>query len=693
MQRTKSFDTLRRMAAVLLAALFCLSFAGSSLTAAAADVLKTGECGDAVTFTVYRDNSLVISGEGPMWDFSLTNRAGFSGYFHRITNVIIEDGVTSIGDYAFMGASKINEISFPATLEEIGAYAFYSCSAITGLTLSANVAEIGDRAFMGCSAISSLEVDENNSVFHSAGNCIIETATNKLVLGCNNSVIPDDGSVTVIGSEAFFGCTGLTGITIPEGVTSIENQAFNGCSGLTYISLPSTFVSYPDDTDNPFINCSGIEEITVADGNPAYYSAGNAVIEKAHKTLVIGCKTTTIAGDGSVITIGRDSFKGHAGITDITIPRSVLYINDAFSGCPDLVIYCYEGSAAHTFAVNKNIDYVLLPDPVCWDTPELAVESPTPYLFETGTVNPAITVTFNGAVLEEGVDYTAEITIDPDYAAGKVVVTPIAEKYYGSPVEKTFEITPAEISADRISVEVPETVIAGEEIAPEDITVRLDGVVLPAEAYVITDLSTDAPEGSVTVTLKAPLSGSVTAAFPVQITDVSESAQIAPIPVQDFTGSELTPALTVTLNGSELIPDKDYSVAYVNNIMCGTATVNVTFICNYSGTASADFAIKADEYELRGYVKPTCVEPGYTGDKYLPGTDILIERGTAIPAPGHVDRDDDDRCDNCGTIIGAHFRCSFCNTYEANRNKPLIGWIYIIIHFFIHLFAQMKAWV
>ena len=693
MQKIKTVATLRKTVAVLLAALFCLSFTGSFLSAEAADVLKTGECGDALTFTVYRDNSLVISGEGPMWDFSVSNRAGFSGYFHRITKVIIEEGVTSIGDYAFMSATKINDLTLPATLERIGTYAFFSCSALTGLTLPAGVTEIGDRAFMSCSSMDSLEVDENNSTYHSAGDCIIETAANKLILGCNNSVIPADGSVTVIGSEAFYGRAGLTGITIPEGVTSIENQAFYGCTGLTYVALPSTLTSLPADNNQPFINCSGIEEITVADGNPAYYSAGNAVIDKYYKTLVFGCKTTTIAGDGSVITIGRDSFKGHAGLTDLKIPRSVLYINDAFSGCTNLTIYCYEGSAAHTFAVNKGINYELLPDPVDWGTPDLDVESPTPYLPDTGTVHPSYTVTLDGAVLEEGVDYNAEIIIDPGYTTGKVIVTPIADKYYGDTLEKTFEITPAPISSDRITVEVPEIVIAGEEIDPEDITVRIDGDVIPADAYEINSISTDAPTGQVTVTLKAPLSGSVTVAFPVQITDVSGSAQITPIPAQDFTGSEVTPTLTVTVNGSELIPGTDYTVAYVNNIMCGTATVNVTFIGNYTGSASTDFVIKADEYEIRGNVQPTCIEPGYTGEKYLPGTDILIERGTELSALGHLDINDDDKCDRCGVTIGAHFRCSFCDTYEANRYKPIIGWLYIIVHFFIHLFAQLKAWV
>ncbi len=65
----------------------------------------------------------------------------------------------------------------------------------------------------------------------------------------------------------------------------------------------------------------------------------------------------------------------------------------------------------------------------------------------------------------------------------------------------------------------------------------------------------------------------------------------------------------------------------------------------------------------------------------------------SIPKTGHVDANGDNACDVCGQTINTSFRCSFCDEYEANRDKLFIGWIYIIVHFFIHLFAQLKAWV
>ena len=77
-----------------------------------------------------------------------------------------------------------------------------------------------------------IKVDENNETYHSQGNCLIETKSKTLILGCNTSKIPDDGSVTAIGKRAFYKCSGLTSVTIPDSVTSIGNYAFDGCDGL-----------------------------------------------------------------------------------------------------------------------------------------------------------------------------------------------------------------------------------------------------------------------------------------------------------------------------------------------------------------------------------------------------------------------------------------------------------------------------
>ncbi|MDD7701085.1 MAG: leucine-rich repeat domain-containing protein, partial [Eubacteriales bacterium] len=119
----------------------------------------------------------------------------------------------------------------------------------------------------------SITVDSKNKVYHASNNCLIETATKTLIAGCKTSVIPTDGSVTSIGAGAFFGCTGLTSITIPDSVTSIGDWAFYGCTGLTSITIPDSVTSIGD---LAFYGCTGLTSITIPDsvtsiGKSAFY--------------------------------------------------------------------------------------------------------------------------------------------------------------------------------------------------------------------------------------------------------------------------------------------------------------------------------------------------------------------------------------------------------------------------------------
>ena len=130
----------------------------------------------------------------------------------------------------------------------IGSSAFSNCSSLTSITIPASVTSIRGNIFSSCNSLKSIVVETSNTVYDSRNNCnaIIYTATNTMVVGCNNTIIPND--VTCIGGAAFYGCSSLTSITIPDSVTIIQPQSFYGCDSLTTIYYTGTVEQWNDIT-------------------------------------------------------------------------------------------------------------------------------------------------------------------------------------------------------------------------------------------------------------------------------------------------------------------------------------------------------------------------------------------------------------------------------------------------------------
>ena len=261
------------------------------------------------------------------------------GNGYQFTYVLNEESKTAtitgyVGSPTTLNIPKIIQVKQQDyTVTSIG-YAAFEKSPLRSITMPDSLIGIGSFAFRNCSGLEEIEVESGNTKYHSSGNCLIETASKTLITGCKNSVIPTDGSVASISSDAFSSCNGLTSITIPDSVISIGVEAFSGCSGLTSITIPNSVVSIGVDA---FRNCSGLEEIEVESGNTKYHSSGNCLIETASKTLITGCKNSVIPTDGSVASIRSYAFSGCSGLTSITIPSSVTIIGSyAFLGCTSL---------------------------------------------------------------------------------------------------------------------------------------------------------------------------------------------------------------------------------------------------------------------------------------------------------------------------------------------------------------------
>ena len=262
-----------------------------------------------------------------------------------LTSIVIGNGVTSIGNSAFFYCSGLTSITIPNSVTSIGDLAFSGCSGLTSITIPNSVTSIGNQAFCGCTGLTSIKVESGNSVYDSRENCnaIIETATNKLMVGCQSSIIPN--SVTSIGNYAFYYLKGITSITIPNSVTSIGDDAFLYCSGLTSIEIPNSVTSIGNQA---FYECSGLTSIVI----------GNGVTSIGDEAFGYCDGLTSITIPNSVTSIGDYAFYECSGLTSIEIPNSVTSIgNQAFYGCSGLTSITSLIPADELFAIDSSVFY------------------------------------------------------------------------------------------------------------------------------------------------------------------------------------------------------------------------------------------------------------------------------------------------------------------------------------------------
>ncbi|MBQ2066715.1 MAG: leucine-rich repeat domain-containing protein, partial [Clostridiales bacterium] len=221
-----------------------------------AAVVASGDCGangDNVSWTLDDAGVLTISGTGDMEDFHFfedssigSSRLNYPWYEQRnsIKNVVIEDGVTSIGEYSFSSLKKLNSVTISNSVTEIGGSAFSSCSELSSVDLPDNLVSIGRYAFSRCFSLESIEFPDTLTTIDF---CAFQDA------GLTSITIP--GSVTTIGKNAFEKCVGLKTVKLNEGIEIINDSAFIGCEELTNISIP---VSVETIGVGAFAYCTGL---------------------------------------------------------------------------------------------------------------------------------------------------------------------------------------------------------------------------------------------------------------------------------------------------------------------------------------------------------------------------------------------------------------------------------------------------
>lgn len=313
-----------------------------------------------------------------------------------LTSIKIPDRVTHIGEWAFYNCNSLRSITIPDSVMDIGCGAFYNCdslktplhnahlfaympksysgeyaipegiksianlafdgcSSLTSIIIPSSVTSIGNGAFIECPSLTHIEVHSNNAAYDSRNNCnaIIETATNSLICGCSETIIPNDvikiewsafagchsltsitlsNNIKYFGGRAFRDCSSLTSIIIPKDVTSISFGMFDGCSSLSFITIPDSVTKIECEA---FYGCYSLTTITIP----------NSVTSIEDWAFANCTALSSIIIPDSVVRLKKCAFIECSSLTSITIPNSIKNIGEnVFQDCSSLIAIKYEGS-------------------------------------------------------------------------------------------------------------------------------------------------------------------------------------------------------------------------------------------------------------------------------------------------------------------------------------------------------------
>ncbi len=294
-------------------------------------IVGRGQCGDNLTWVLHVDGLLTISGTGAMWSCSYDS-SPWRECEVAVKTAIIEEGVTSIGNYAFTHCDQLTSVQLPNSVTSISSHAF-SYTGITSIELPERLTNIGTYAFTHCDDLTSVVVP------------VGVTSIGGYTFSCSQSLtsvtLPD--GLTTIGEYAFSSCDNLETVVVPDSLRSIGVGVFSGCGNLKTIDIPDGVTSIGS---SAFYGCSSLTSVNIPDGLTRI--AGSTFEESGLESVIIP--------DG-VTSMDRWAFAECTNLTSIGIPDSLKTVGmAAFLKCSALTDVYYGGTATQWSAITVDPD-------------------------------------------------------------------------------------------------------------------------------------------------------------------------------------------------------------------------------------------------------------------------------------------------------------------------------------------------
>ncbi len=303
-------------------------------------------------------------------DNSVTSIAPYAFYCNRvISSLTLSSSLASIGEYCFYNANKMTELFFPSSLKKIADYAFYQNSELTTVNFSEGLEEMGQFAFYGLVKLRSLsfpktlkvirenaffKCDRLSSITFQEGLEEIEALAFSNLTNVTKIVFPS--TLKVIGKSAFSACSVLESVTFNEGLEEIDNYAFALCSSLNEINIPSTVSKIGF---NPFYAILKLDEsnFKISSENENYVIEDGVLYTSDMKTIVsypYNRSETTYAIPSSVTKLDNFAFALNASLLEVSMPKSVMRIDESFYGVTSALHIIYEGTEEEFENIDKS---------------------------------------------------------------------------------------------------------------------------------------------------------------------------------------------------------------------------------------------------------------------------------------------------------------------------------------------------